>query len=151
MTYDIELAEAELDTAARLRLFTQAHAGRSGAVVSFTGLVRDLANGESVTALHLQHHPVMTKRAIQAFASEARQRWSLDGVCVVHRVGVVAAAESIVFVAAAGGHRRAAFEAADFLMDKLKQDVPLWKQERTATCARWVAPTADDQRAAQRW
>lgn len=118
-------------------------AGRSdvGAVVTFTGLVRDVA-------MTIEHWPGMTERELQAVADEAERRWPLLGGTVVHRHGALAPGEPIVLVAVAAAHRAAAFEAAAFLMDWLKTRAPLWKREADAG---WVAARAADDAAAARW
>ncbi|OHX12091.1 molybdopterin synthase catalytic subunit MoaE [Chromobacterium sphagni] len=123
-----------------------------GAVVSFTGLVRDYGDRQDVVALELEHYPGMTEKALAGIVCEARQRWSLKGVTLIHRVGRLALGEPIVLVVAASSHRRDAFEAANFLMDYLKQHAPFWKCEILADGSRhWVEARAGDAQAAARW
>jgi len=126
-------------------------AGRreTGAVVSFTGLAR--AGGGAVTTLTLEAYPGFTDVEIARIAQDAQARFSLDDVLVVHRIGVIAPGEAIVFVATAAAHRRAAFEAADQLMDYLKSRAPFWKKESGPDGARWIEPTARDLTDAARW
>lgn len=147
----IELSTQHLEPSSYHRAFLQAHVGHSGAIVSFTGLVRDALGEVAVTSLHLDHHPVITRACIEDFAVQAISRWALDGVWVVHRVGRVNAPDPIVFVATAAPHRRAAFEAADYLMDRLKQDTPFWKRESTVRGCHWVEPSEADRISGARW
>ena len=116
-------------------------AGRAGAVVSFTGLVRDLNQGEAIARMTLEHYPGMTEKALAAIEAEAMQRWALIDSIIIHRVGPLSPNERIVFVAAASAHRKAAFQACEFMIDTLKTRAPFWKKEDTAGGARWVSPT----------
>lgn len=141
------LAEA-FDPGALLADFTAA-CRTSGAVVSFTGLVR--AEGGTVQALELDAYPGFTDAAIADLVETAQTRFSLEAVSVVHRVGRIGPGEAIVFVAAAAAHRRAAFQGADFLMDALKSRVPFWKKSHEAEGARWIEPSGQDYEDAARW
>ncbi|UYG06095.1 molybdopterin synthase catalytic subunit MoaE [Halomonas sp. M4R1S46] len=127
--------------------------GRSeiGAVVSFTGLVRDFNERPEVQALTLEHYPGMTESALAEIVAEAEQRWPLQGVRLIHRIGRLAPGDPIVLVVVASAHRRAAFEACDFIMDFLKTRAPFWKKEHTATGDYWVAEREGDHRDARRW
>lgn len=122
-----------------------------GAVVSFTGLVREMTGAGAITAMELEHYPGMTERALEAIVAEARARWPLQGVRVIHRHGPLAPGDRIVLVLTASRHREAAFEAAAFLMDYLKTRAPFWKKEAGAAGGRWVAAHEADDRAADRW
>ena len=122
-----------------------------GAVVSFVGLVRGESHGEKLTSMTLEHFPGMTERELTRIADEARARWKLDGVVVVHRVGELKPGERIVLVATASGHRQPAFEAAEFLMDYLKTSAPFWKRELRASGEHWVEARGSDDEAAARW
>jgi len=126
-------------------------AGRreTGAVVSFTGVAR--ASDGAVDTLELEAYPGFTDVEIERMAETARERFSLDDVLIVHRIGQIAPGEAIVFVATAAGHRRAAFEAADHLMDYLKSRAPFWKREHGPGGACWIEPTAQDHADAARW
>jgi molybdopterin synthase catalytic subunit len=128
-------------------------AGRTdiGAIASFVGLVRDFGDQSDVEAIELQHYPGMTEKALQKICDEANQRWSLDGVRIVHRVGRLQPADSIVLVIIASAHRHDAFEACMFLMDYLKTRAPLWKKEITAQGGHWVHAKASDSEASMRW
>ncbi len=123
----------------------------AGAIVSFVGVVRGESQGEKLVSMTLEHFPGMTERELERIAKEARSRWSLQGVSVVHRVGELKPGERIVLVATAAAHRRAAFEAAEFLMDYLKTRAPFWKRELRASGEHWVEARGSDDEAAARW
>lgn len=122
-----------------------------GAVVTFTGKVRNQNLGDKVTGLTLEHYPGMTEKALTDIVSAARSRWSLQRVTIIHRVGELHAGEQIVFVGVGAAHRHAAFEAAQFIMDYLKTRAPFWKREATASGERWVEAKESDENAARRW
>lgn len=122
-----------------------------GAIVSFTGTVRDLGGDAHVAAMTLEHYPGMTEKALEALEADARARWPLDDCLVLHRFGRLEPGDNIVLVVTLSAHRRAAFEAAEFLMDDLKTRAPFWKKEETADGTRWVEARASDDDAAARW
>lgn len=151
MTPTVRLEPNKLDAAKELATFL---AGRSadGAVVSFTGLARDVAsNGASVTRLRLDWHPVMTERSLAALAETTARRFTVSDIAVTHRCGEVAPGETIVFVAVASAHRRQAFLAADHLMDRLKTEAMFWKHESGPDGERWIEPTEQDVADRARW
>ena len=122
-----------------------------GAVASFVGVVRDLNEGERVAEMTLEHYPGMTEKALEKIVAEAKARWDLYDVRVIHRVGTLKPADQIVLVVVTSAHRGEAFQACEFLMDYLKTRAPFWKREVTPEGGRWVeARTADDS-AAERW
>jgi molybdopterin synthase catalytic subunit len=121
----------------------------AGAIVTFTGVVRD--NGRRLAAMEIEHYPGMTEKAISAIMDQAAARWSLTDALVIHRHGRLAAGEAIMMVATASPHRAAAFAAAEFLMDYLKSRAPFWKKEIGADGAEWVAATVEDETALTRW
>ena len=129
----------------------QKEARGAGAIVTFTGLVRDTASDGDVTGLHLQAYSPMTERGVEKAIAEARKRWPVTALRIIHRTGDMAPFDPIVFVAAASAHRRAAFEAADFLMDYLKTEAVFWKKELTPTGGRWIEPRAEDYSDSARW
>ena len=122
-----------------------------GAVASFVGVVRDLNDGESVGSMTLEHYPGMTEKALEAIVAEARSRWDIIDVTVVHRVGELKPTDQIVLVVVASGHRGEAFAACEFIMDYLKTRAPFWKKEATPGGARWVEARSTDDEAAERW
>ena len=120
-----------------------------GAVVSFTGVVRDTDDG--LEAMEIEHYPGMTEKALAGIVEDAHARWPLADVLVIHRHGRLAPGEVIMMVATASAHRQAAFEAADFLMDYLKSRAPFWKKEHTGSGDDWVAAKDSDEAALGRW
>lgn len=129
-------------------------AGRTdaGAVVTFSGVCRDRADsGAQLVSLTLEHYPGMTEDELGRIEAEARSRWNLADALVVHRYGRILPGETIVLVVTVAAHRKAAFAAAEFLMDYLKTSAPFWKSEETADGASWVAAKDSDDAAAERW
>lgn len=144
----IQVQEDPFDPGAELKAFTSG-CHNAGAVVSFTGLVRDLET--NLTEMQIEHYPGMTERAISAIVEEALERWSLIDALVIHRFGDLKPGDIIMMVATASRHRADAFSAADFLMDYLKSRAPFWKKERTEGSEDWVAATSEDEDALGRW
>ncbi len=124
---------------------------RIGGVVSFVGLVRDIAGSERIGAMTLEHYPGMTEKQLAEIEAEARRRWPLEAALIVHRYGRLEPGERIVLVITAAARRQAAFEACEFLVDWLKTKAPFWKLEETAAGPRWVEARGSDDDAAQRW
>lgn len=145
----ISVQDQAFDLGAEAEAFAQGCTGM-GAVVTFTGVVRDLAGG-GLEAMQIEHYPGMTEKAIAAMAQTARERWSLGDVLVIHRHGLLAPGERIMMVATAAPHRNDAFEAAEYLMDYLKSRAPFWKKEITRDGAGWVASREEDEAALGRW
>lgn len=151
MDCDVRLANAPIAADAELAGFIAAAKG-AGAVVSFCGIARGSSGeGADVTALHLDHYPGMTERSLEDIAGEGARRFDVSRVAIVHRCGTIAPGETIVFVAAASAHRRAAFLAADYLMDRLKSDAVFWKKEHGVDGSRWIEPTPADRADLARW
>jgi molybdopterin synthase catalytic subunit len=128
-----------------------AEGSAAGAVVTFIGKVRDMNLGDNVTGLSLEHYPGMTEKALAEICDQAKQRWPLLNVRVIHRVGDLDIGDQIVFVGVSSAHRGAAFEACEFVMDYLKTKAPFWKKERTTEATRWVESRDSDAKAAERW
>ena len=122
----------------------------AGAVVTFCGVVRDIEGG-GLERMEIEHYPGMTERALADIEEQARARWSLEAVQIIHRYGEMAPGEMIMMVATASAHRADAFAAAEFLMDYLKSRAPFWKKERTTDGAGWVTAKAEDEAALKRW
>jgi len=122
-----------------------------GAVVTFTGKVRNHNLGDSVKALTLEHYPGMTEKSLADIVKEARTRWALGRITVIHRIGEMWPGEEIVFVGVTSSHRSSAFEAGEFIMDYLKTRAPFWKREATPEGERWVESRDSDKDAASRW
>ena len=145
----ILVQEAPFDVGAELNAF-QADKTDMGAVVTFSGLVRDLPEAP-LRHMLIEHYPGMTERALTKIAKEACARWSLGDVLVIHRYGQMAPGDQIMMVATASPHRKDAFAAADFLMDYLKSRAPFWKKEVTADGSDWVAAKDEDEEALRQW
>jgi molybdopterin synthase catalytic subunit len=126
-------------------------AGNTGAIVFFVGQVRAESESDPVLALELEHYPAMTEKSLRRLLSEARARWALDAVTMVHRVGKLAVGEQIVLVAVSSRHRDEAFLSARFLMDSLKTRAPFWKKEHRASGKQWVQARQQDEQAASQW
>jgi len=143
----ISVQEAPFDAGAEIAAF--GGGANVGAVVTFTGIVRD--DTGRMTALELEHYPAMTETAITRIAEEAMARWDLADCLVIHRYGRLAVGAPIMMVATAARHRAAAFAAAEFLMDYLKSRAPFWKKEIGPEGEAWVAAKETDEEALKRW
>lgn len=142
--------EAPFDVGAVTNEFTASAKG-AGAIVTFTGVVREADTGE-MSIMEIEHYPGMTQKALEEIASEAISRWSLANALVIHRHGRLAPGDQIMMVATASRHRKDAFEAAEFLMDYLKSRAPFWKKEILSDgSADWVAAKDADEDALKRW
>ncbi|MCG6896740.1 MAG: molybdopterin synthase catalytic subunit MoaE [Thiocapsa sp.] len=122
-----------------------------GALVTFVGLMRDINEGADVLSMTLEHYPGMTEKALAAIAGEAAERWVLEDISILHRVGVLRPQDPIVFVGVSSRHRGEAFRACEFLIDCLKTRAPFWKKEQTRQGERWVDARPADDQAARRW
>jgi|TARA_B100000315_G_scaffold260208_2_gene319986 molybdopterin synthase catalytic subunit len=122
-----------------------------GGVCSFVGLVRDSDDNKSITAMTLEHYPGMTEKQLAKIEAEARARWPLDDSLIIHRYGRLEPGDQIVLVVTASAHRKAAFEACEFLIDWLKTKAPFWKSEETPDGTKWVDAKAADDAAADKW
>jgi molybdopterin synthase catalytic subunit len=145
----VRVQSEPFDLGAETAAFAAGHRDM-GAIVTFTGVVRDLASGD-LDRMEIEHYPGMTERALEKIADEALTRWKLGDVMIIHRFGALRPGEMIMMVATAAPHRVNAFEAADFLMDYLKSRAPFWKKEFTADGAEWVAAKDEDEVALNRW
>ena len=146
----IRVQQQDFDVGAEIAVLRK---GRSdiGAIAAFVGLVRDHADGREVTSMTLEYYPGMTEKELARIEAEARERWPLLDCLIVHRAGRLSAGDNIVLVITLAEHRRAAFEAAQFLMDYLKTTAPFWKSEENGDERHWVAPRDADGAAAERW
>ena len=150
MATKVRLQVEDFDAAAEVTALTR---GRSdiGAVVSFTGICRGAESGEPIAALNLEHYPGMAEAEIARHVEDAKARWPLLGVTVIHRHGRIKPGENIVLVVTASSHREAAFAAAEFLMDYLKTRAPFWKQVESKSGTAWIDAKETDDAAADRW
>jgi molybdopterin synthase catalytic subunit len=145
------LATEPFDPATELAELTSS-SGNDGAIVSFVGLARAIAkSGDVLKALVLEDHPLLTPNSLTEIAKAALERFPVSRVRIVHRSGDIAPGEPIVFAGVASAHRRDAFEAADYLMDRLKTEAVFWKREKTASGTAWIEPTEADYADRGRW
>jgi molybdopterin synthase catalytic subunit len=143
---EIAVQEADFDVGAEVAALSAGDDG-AGAVASFVGLVR----GGDILDMTLEHYPAMTEQALADIVVQARDRWEVRRVRVIHRVGKLMPGDRIVFVGVASSHRHDAFAACEFIMDYLKTQAPFWKKETTAAGGRWVDARESDDHAADRW
>ena len=122
-----------------------------GAIVTFSGLVRDQSEHEDLIAMELEHYPGMTEKALESIAHSAMQKWDIEDIAVIHRVGRLLPADNIVLVVVISAHRKQAFDACEFLMDYLKTQAPFWKKEITKHGENWVQAKQSDTDAIQKW
>ena len=148
MTVRVQLDD--FDLGAEIKTMRLSHPN-IGALVSFVGQVRDLNDGERVDAMHLEHYPGMTEKALASIVEQAQARWPLLDALIIHRVGDLKPLDQIVLVLVAAAHRQDAFAACELMMDYLKTEAPFWKKEQTATGERWVEAKNSDDEARQRW
>ena len=147
----IRVQEGDFDIGAEVGRMT---AGKAdiGALACFVGLVRDIAGHDRIESMTLEHYPGMTERQLEKLEAEARQRWILNDVLIVHRYGKLLPGDRIVLVATTSSHRQAALESCEFLIDWLKTKAPFWKKEELPDGATtWVAARDADEAAASRW
>lgn len=147
---DVRVQQADFDVGAEMRNLRERNP-RIGAIATFVGVCRDINDGRSVSTMTLEHYPGMTEKSIQEIIEQAKARWELYDVLVVHRVGSLGPTEQIVLVLVTSSHRGEAFSACEFIMDYLKTRAPFWKKEETPDGARWVDARESDTSAAARW
>lgn len=150
MADEVLVSEDDFDPAAEYDRLRDSGAG-TGAIATFSGLVRDSGDLSGVTGLYLEHYPGMTEQVIEDLIHQARERWDLRKVRVIHRVGRLALSDQIVFVGVASAHRSDAFAACQFLMDILKTSAPFWKKELTEDGEHWVEQKDTDLELGDRW
>ncbi|MHB1677472.1 MAG: molybdenum cofactor biosynthesis protein MoaE [Sulfuriferula sp.] len=146
----ISVQEADFDLGLEIAEL-RAQRANIGAIASFVGLVRDSNNGNTVTAMTLEHYPAMSAKALREILDQAMQRWQIVDATLIHRVGNLRLCDQIVLVAVAATHRHDAFLACEFIMDFLKTSAPFWKKEQTTQGMRWVEAREDDEAASRHW
>lgn len=146
----IQVQQQAFSVGEESELLTQGSASE-GALVTFTGMVRDFCDDKTIRSLFLEHYPGMTEKSLLEIESQARNRWQLGEVKIIHRVGLIYAGEPIVFVGVTSAHRKDAFEAAQFIMDLLKNKAPFWKKENAPDGSHWVEAKQSDKEAGERW
>ena len=146
----IRIQEAPFDAAAELVARTE-RSPSAGAIASFVGLVRPNAGDATVERLELEQYGQFPLSTVKAIAEDARTRFNLLDLTIIHRFGRLVPSDPIVFVGAAAAHRRAAFDGVDYLMDRLKTEAPFWKREHGPAGSRWIEPTPEDHAERKRW
>jgi molybdopterin synthase catalytic subunit len=146
----VRIQPEDFDIGAEIAALRRGNA-KIGAIASFIGVVRDLNEGGTVSTLTLEHYPGMTEKALEKIVADAKSRWDIMDLLVIHRVGELKPTDQIVLVIVAGAHRGEAFAACEFIMDFLKTRAPFWKKEQTPQGARWVEARGSDEEAAGRW
>lgn len=146
----IRVQTEDFDIGAEITQITEGNT-EIGGLASFVGLVRDYAGDEKISAMTLEHYPGMTEKKLEALEAEARERWQLQDVLIVHRYGRLEPGDRIVLVVTASPHREASLESCQFLIDWLKTKAPFWKLEERESGAQWVESRETDSVAAERW
>ncbi len=148
---DIRVQREDFSIDEEWRKCRERMAGRGGAIVAFSGLVRDLSADDDVLGLYLEHYPGMTEKSIERIVLEAQSRWSLLDVVIIHRIGELKAGEQIVLVLIGSAHRPDAFAACECIMDFLKTEAMFWKKEIRSTSEQWIESTGNDEVRIRRW
>ena len=146
----VRVQTEDFDVSTEIKDLRQGDA-RVGAVAVFVGTVRDRNDGATVTAMTLEHYPEMTEKALQDIIEQAKRRWNIYDVLIIHRVGPLQIEDQIVLVAVTSAHRGEAFAACEFVMDYLKTKAPFWKKEATPAGSRWVDARESDDHALNKW
>jgi molybdopterin synthase catalytic subunit len=146
----IRVQREDFDVGAEIARLTEGRHGIGG-VASFIGLVRDVAGGDKIGAMTLEHYPGMTEKKLAEIEAEAHRRWALEASLIIHRYGRLEPGERIVLVVTASSHRAAALESCQFLIDWLKTKAPFWKLEETSAGGQWVDARDADDAATRRW
>jgi len=146
----ISIQQEDFDITHETQLLRDAH-NNIGAIVTFSGLVRELEDNRKILSLTLEHYPGMTETSLEKIITEAKTRWSILDATVIHRIGELMAEEQIVFVAVASLHRQDAFSACEFIMDYLKTRAPFWKKCRDESGESWIESKASDEEADKHW
>ena len=146
----IRVQGEDFDIGAEIARMTEGNT-KIGGLASFVGLVRDYAGDETITSMTLEHYPGMTEKQLERLEAEARERWDLRDVLIIHRYGKLMPGDRIVLVVTASTHREASLESCQFLIDWLKTNAPFWKLEDMDSGAKWVESRHEDFVAADRW
>ena len=145
----IVIQTKDFDLTTEVELIKSAHSS-TGAVVSFIGTVRDLAS-ESLISLTIEHYPGMTEKSLTSIADKAREKWELESITIIHRVGTLSIGDQIVLVITSSKHRQEAFDSCNYIMDYLKTDAPFWKKEASDKEEKWVINRSSDEKQKNRW
>ena len=145
----IVIQTKDFDLTTEVELIKSAHSS-TGAVVSFIGTVRDSAS-ESLISLKIEHYPGMTEKSLTSIAQTAREKWELESITIIHRVGTLSIGDQIVLVITSSKHRQEAFDSCNYIMDYLKTDAPFWKKEASDKEEKWVINRSSDEKQKNRW
>ena len=145
----IVIQTKDFDLTTEVELIKSAHSS-TGAVVSFIGTVRDLAS-ESLISLTIEHYPGMTEKSLALIADKVREKWELESITIIHRVGTLSIGDQIVLVITSSKHRQEAFDSCNYIMDYLKTDAPFWKKEASDKQEKWVINRSSDEKQKNRW
>lgn len=145
----IVIQTKDFDLTTEVELIKSAHSS-TGAVVSFIGTVRDLES-ESLMSLKIEHYPGMTEKSLTSIAQTAREKWELESITIIHRVGTLSIGDQIVLVITSSKHRQEAFDSCNYIMDYLKTDAPFWKKEASDKEEKWVINRSSDEKQKNRW
>ena len=145
----IVIQTKDFDLTTEVELIKSANSS-TGAVVSFIGTVRDLAS-ESLISLKIEHYPGMTEKSLTSIAQTAREKWELESITIIHRVGTLSIGDQIVLVITSSKHRQEAFDSCNYIMDYLKTDAPFWKKEASDKEEKWVINRSSDEKQKNRW
>jgi len=145
----IVIQTKDFDLTTEVELIKSANSS-TGAVVSFIGTVRDLAS-ESLISLTIEHYPGMTEKSLTSIAQTAREKWELESITIIHRVGTLSIGDQIVLVITSSKHRQEAFDSCNYIMDYLKTDAPFWKKEASDKEEKWVINRSSDEKQKNRW
>ena len=145
----IVIQTKDFDLTTEVELIKSANSS-TGAVVSFIGTVRDLAS-ESLISLKIEHYPGMTEKSLTSIAQTAREKWELESITIIHRVGTLSIGDQIVLVITSSKHRQEAFDSCNYIMDYLKTDAPFWKKEASDKKEKWVINRSSDEKQKNRW
>ena len=145
----IVIQTKDFDLTTEVELIKSAHSS-TGAVVSFIGTVRDLAS-ESLISLTIEHYPGMTEKSLALIADKVREKWELESITIIHRVGTLSIGDQIVLVITSSKHRQEAFDSCNYIMDYLKTDAPFWKKEASDKEEKWVINRSSDEKQKNRW
>jgi len=147
----IRIQEQDFSIETEYALLRKGKLSNIGAICTFTGLVREFGDRKDVTGMFLEHYPGMTEHCLQKILDQAAERWKLNDMTVIHRVGQLTLSEQIVFVGVSSAHRADAFAACEFVMDYLKTEAPFWKKETYTNDSQWVEAKQSDQQRIQKW
>ena len=148
--FSIEIRKADFDIDLEISNVKSKNS-EIGAVVSFLGVVRDISKHHHLKFMEIEHYPKMTEKVLEELFSDASERWQLQGISLIHRVGKLYPSENIVLLITASAHRSEAFNASEFIMDFLKSKAPFWKKETTATDSYWIEESLSDRQKVLRW